>query len=79
VELLARLEEASRRAGAPPVAETVVELALDEWRDVRGSKLHPLGMVRAGLDLALMRLYARRDVGRAVAPPPALWLGAAKP
>ena len=79
VELLARLEEASRRADAPPVAETVVELALDEWRDVRGSKLHPLGMVRAGLDLALMRLYARRDVGRAVAPPPALWLGAAKP
>lgn len=79
VELLARLEEASRRAGAPPVAETVVELALEEWRDVRGSKLHPLGMVRAGLDLALMRLYARRDVGRVVAPPPARWLGPAQP
>ncbi len=77
VELLARLEEASRRAGAAPVAETVVELALEEWRDVRGSKLHPLGMVRAGLDLALIRVHAKRDVGRAVAPPAAEWLGAA--
>jgi glycosyltransferase involved in cell wall biosynthesis len=76
VELLARLEEASRRAGAPPVAETVVELALEEWRDVRGSKLHPFGMVRAGLDLALMRWNASRDVGRAIAPPEAVWLDA---
>lgn len=76
VELLARLEEAGRRAGAPPVAETVVELALEEWRDVRGSKLHPLGMLRAGLDLSLMRWYAKRDVGRAVAPPAIRWIGA---
>ncbi|MGE5231382.1 MAG: hypothetical protein ACM3NS_06545, partial [Deltaproteobacteria bacterium] len=75
VELLARLEEASRRVGAPPVAQTIVELALEEWRDVRGSKLHPLGMARAALDLACMRRYARRDAGRNVAPPPARWLG----
>lgn len=77
VEVLARLEEASRRAGAPPVADTIVELALEEWRDVRGSKLHPLGMARAGLDLACMRWHARRDTGRAVAPPPARWIGGA--
>jgi dolichyl-phosphate beta-glucosyltransferase len=77
VELLARLEEAGRRAGAPPVSETVVELALEEWRDVSGSKLHPLGMLRAGLDLAFIRRHAKRDVGRPAAPPAGTWLGGA--
>jgi dolichyl-phosphate beta-glucosyltransferase len=76
VELLARLDEASRRAGALPVEQTVIELALEEWRDVGGSKLHPLAMVRAGCDLALMRRHARRDVGRRTPPPPAVRLGA---
>lgn len=78
VEVLARLAELSRRTGAPPLARTVVELPLEEWRDVRGSKLHAAGMVRAGLELALIRAYARRDAGRTVAPPPAAWLGGAK-
>ncbi len=78
VELLARLEEAGRRAGAPPVEQTVIELALDEWRDVRGSKLHPLGMVGAGLDLAFIRRHVRVDVGRETAPPAATWLSGAE-
>ena len=78
VELLARLEEAARRAGAPPVERTVVELALDEWRDVGGSKLHPLGMVKAGLDLAFIRRNVKRDVGNPVAPPPGTWLTGAE-
>ena len=78
VELLARLDEASRRAGAPPVEQTVIELALEQWREVQGSKLHPLEMLRAGLDLVFMRQHARRDVGRAAEPPEAVWLGGAQ-
>lgn len=78
VELLARLEEAGRRIGAPPVEQTVIELALEEWRDVGGSKLHPLGMVGAGLDLAFIRRHARQDVGRSVAPPAGTWLSGAE-
>ncbi len=74
VELLARLEEAGRRAGAPPVSQTVVELALEEWRDVGGSKLQPLAMLGAGLDLAFIRRHAKQDVERPAAPPPATWL-----
>lgn len=75
VELLARLEEAGRRVGAPPVERTVIELALEEWRDIRGSKLHPVGMVKAGLDLAFIRRNVKRDVGRPATPPAATWLG----
>ncbi len=78
VELLARLEEAGRRAGALPVQQTVIELALEEWRDVRGSKLHPLGMVGAGLDLAFIRRHVRQDVGHPAAPPAATWLSGAE-
>jgi dolichyl-phosphate beta-glucosyltransferase len=78
VELLARLEEAGRRAGALPVQQTVIELALEEWRDVRGSKLHPLGMVGAGLDLAFIRRHVRQDVGHPAAPPTATWLSGAE-
>lgn len=78
VELLARLDEAGRRAGALPVERTVIELALDEWRDVGGSKLHPLGMVGAGLDLAFVRRHVRRDVGQPAAPPAATWLSGAE-
>jgi glycosyltransferase involved in cell wall biosynthesis len=69
VELLARLGELARITGGAPVERTVLELPLDRWEDVRGSKLHPLAMLRAGLSLALVRRLARRDM-RAVSENP---------
>ncbi len=62
VELLARMDLASRAAGGPPVAELVVELPLEEWRHIGGSKLGPTAMVQATLELLAMRGNARRDV-----------------
>jgi hypothetical protein len=47
---------------------------LEEWRDVRGSKLAPHAMMRAALDLAFVRRNARRDVGRSAPPPAFSWL-----
>jgi dolichyl-phosphate beta-glucosyltransferase len=74
VELLARLDQAGRRGGPRAAGELVVELALQEWRDVGGSKLAPPAMLRAALDLAFIRRDARRDVGRSVPPPAFAWL-----
>jgi len=74
VELLARLNEAALRAGSRPAGDTVIELALDEWRDVGGSKLAAHAMARAALDLAFVRGNARRDAGRSVPPPAFTWL-----
>jgi hypothetical protein len=74
VELLARLEQAAQRAGPRPAGDLVIELALDEWRDVGGSKLAPHAMARAALDLAFVRRNARRDVGRSTPPPAFTWL-----
>jgi dolichyl-phosphate beta-glucosyltransferase len=74
VELLARLDAAGRRAGPRPAGDLVIELALEEWRDVRGSKLAPHAMLRAALDLAFVRRNAERDLGRSLPPPPFTWL-----
>jgi dolichyl-phosphate beta-glucosyltransferase len=74
VELLARLDLAARRAGPRAAGDVVVELALQEWRDVGGSKLAPHAMVRAAVDLAFIRRNARRDVGRSASPPAFAWL-----
>jgi dolichyl-phosphate beta-glucosyltransferase len=74
VELLARLGQAALRARPRPAGDLVIELALEEWRDVRGSKLAPHAMVRAGLDLAFVRRNARRDAGRSLPPPAFTWL-----
>ncbi|HEU5169340.1 MAG TPA: glycosyltransferase [Gemmatimonadales bacterium] len=62
VELLARLDLASRAAGGPPVGDLLVELPLEEWRHVAGSKLRPTAMVRAALELLAVRRNAAADV-----------------
>jgi dolichyl-phosphate beta-glucosyltransferase len=62
VELLARMDRASRSAGGPPVGDLLVELPLQEWLHVGGSKLKPTAMVQATLELLAMRGNARRDV-----------------
>jgi glycosyltransferase involved in cell wall biosynthesis len=62
VELIARLDRASRAAGGPPAGELLVELPLQVWQDVGGSKLSPPAMVRATLELLAVRRNAGRDV-----------------
>jgi dolichyl-phosphate beta-glucosyltransferase len=57
VEILARLVRARRLEGGRPVAESVYELPLDSWCDVRGSKVKPFDFVRAAGQLA--RIHAR--------------------
>lgn len=60
VELLSRLMAPG--GGVPPVeAGRFVEVPLNQWTDVKGSKLSPLAMVKAGLDVLGM---AVRRVGR---------------
>jgi len=62
VELIARLDRASRAMGGPPAGELLVELPLQVWQDVGGSKLSPPAMVRATLELLAVRRNAGRDV-----------------
>lgn len=69
VELLARLAEAARRLGAPPLERLVAEVPLEQWTHMGGSKLGPLAMLRAGLELARVRRCARRDVASAMQSP----------
>ncbi|HET8624960.1 MAG TPA: glycosyltransferase [Gemmatimonadales bacterium] len=64
VELLARLDLASRAAGGPPVADLLVEVPLNRWVHVGGSKLKPAAMVQATLELLAVRGNAKRDVPR---------------
>jgi len=62
VELIARLDRASRTAGGPPASDLLMELPLLAWRDVGGSKLSVPAMVRATLELLSVRRNAGRDV-----------------
>jgi dolichyl-phosphate beta-glucosyltransferase len=67
VELLARLL-AGRGSVAPlPVAD-FVEVPLQAWRDVSGSKLGGTSMVKAALDLLLVRRRVSRRAGTTAAP-----------
>lgn len=62
VELLARMDLASRSAGGPPIGELLVELPLHEWLHVGGSKLKPTAMLQATMELLAMRRNVRRDM-----------------
>ena len=61
VELLGRLLRGSDSAAPEPVS-AVEEVPLWEWHDVAGSKLSPLGMIRAFMELLALeaRLNRRR-------------------
>lgn len=58
VELISRLVGGAEGLKLEPA--NFVEIPLLEWRDVRGSKLRPSGMLRAGIDLAALALSLRR-------------------
>lgn len=60
VELLSRLLRP--REGVPPVrADEMIEVPLRAWRDVAGSKLRGINMLRAGTDLARIAWRIRTD------------------
>ena len=66
VELLGRL--LAGEVGAPPLPlDAIVEVPLDVWHDVKGSKLGPGGMARTAKDLARIGLDLawRRRASRA--------------
>jgi dolichyl-phosphate beta-glucosyltransferase len=64
VELIARIDRASRATGGPPAGELLMELPLRAWRHVGGSKLSPPAMVRATFELLRVRRNAGRDVAQ---------------
>ena len=58
VELLLRFDAASRQQRLPPIEDAVVEYPLREWSDVQGSKLGPLAIFQASVELTrLWRKY----------------------
>jgi glycosyltransferase involved in cell wall biosynthesis len=60
VELLGRLMQQLRQAGIDPESGAIVEVALNDWRDVPGSKLKTGAMVRSALDLGRIAWHLRR-------------------
>ncbi len=50
VELLGRLKRGSHASAGVPL-EMFVEMPLEEWRDVAGSKLHPMDFPKTFIDL----------------------------
>ena len=58
VEIVARLAQQCARDGRRP-CDVIYELPLDEWRDIDGSKVHPLDLVTALIELGrIRRLYS---------------------
>ena len=60
VELLARFVSAARRKGIDPGTQ-VVEVPLDAWIDVAGSKLRPSHFPRIAWELAKLLVVARKS------------------
>jgi glycosyltransferase involved in cell wall biosynthesis len=52
VEILARIVSTTRNGASQPAQELIYEYPLDEWQDVRGSRLKPRDFATAALDLA---------------------------
>jgi hypothetical protein len=55
VELLARLIRARRGAGSSQPEQAIYEFALQEWRDVAGSKVRPWDFFRAIVEIVRIR------------------------
>ena len=67
VEFLGRLLVGTIRTDPIP-ADQIIEIPLERWRDVSGSKLSCSGMIRAGIDLVLIhRDLTRRRREKAMA------------
>jgi len=61
VEILARLQRAHAAGAVPAPSDSIVELPLQRWRDVRGGKIGPADALEAILDLfRVSRRYLSR-------------------
>jgi hypothetical protein len=60
VEILARMVWAMESVGGESARNTIYEYPLEEWQDVRGSRLKALDFLIAGLDLAAICWQTRR-------------------
>lgn len=68
VEILARMRQARRERGLPPLAESIYELPLDTWREVGGSTLRAGDFLKAIAEMSQIcwtysRFGARHAVG----------------
>ena len=61
IELLARLLYPPEKTYPPLTGNDMIEVPLREWRDVSGTKLYPLAMVRTGSEL----WYIFREISKA--------------
>lgn len=52
VEILARITAALPTVGTPSACDAIYEYPLNQWQDVRGSRLAPLDFLIAAIDLA---------------------------
>jgi hypothetical protein len=64
IELLLRLLGRIDDVAEPLPLSAIVEIPLDIWTDVRGSKLAPLGMARALAEVVVLLRRARLDPAR---------------
>ncbi|MCE9595747.1 MAG: glycosyltransferase [Planctomycetes bacterium] len=55
VELLARRKVLAAQRGLPPLEDSLYEFTLANWRDVAGSKVKPLDLLRSLWDLSKIR------------------------
>lgn len=60
VELFARMVDIRQRSGLAPLSEVMVEVPLQQWEDVAGSKVRASDFPRALRDLARIQLARRR-------------------
>jgi glycosyltransferase involved in cell wall biosynthesis len=68
VEILARMVVSTRHESQRPAHELIYEYPLEQWHDVRGSRLKSRDFVTAGFDLAaIYRRYTLRRLWRAEA------------
>jgi len=59
IEMIARYISGRRGTDKRPVRETIYEMPLMRWDDVKGSKLKPVDFFTVGLDL--LRIWRRMD------------------
>jgi len=68
VEILARMIAAGQMGCQPPAREVVYEYPLEQWQDVRRSRLRPWDFVQAGFDLAIIYWHYTLGQSRHAAP-----------
>jgi len=64
VEILARFQMIERWIGTSPVVEACVEVPLEEWLDIPGSKIRATDFLRGAMDLSRIFVFLRLPGGR---------------